>query len=285
MTKQEAWRLGTELLQQSGVDDSRWQAELLLRSALREDRARFFASLAEEVCEQAEQIYLLWLADRQRGMPLQYLTGRQEFMGLEVTVTPDVLIPRPDTEILVEETVQVLGGLPAVRVAELATGSGAIALALAAQLPEAMVVATDISPGALQVASANAVSLGLAERIDWRLGSWAEPLANQGTWHAIVSNPPYIPSGKIQGLSREVQHEPRLALDGGPDGLDCYRQLIPQAAPLLRPGGHLLLEVGAGQDAAVAELMRAAGLGDVYTVPDLAGIQRVVVGSRGDVPR
>lgn len=278
MTKQEAWRLGTELLQQSGVTDARWQAELLLRSALRDSRARFFASLTEETGEEAFRLYCQWIAKRQGGVPVQYLIGRQEFMGLSIAVTSAVLIPRPDTEALVEEAVRLLADYPSARVVDLATGSGAIALALAKQLPSAQLVATDISPAALQVAADNAVRLGLAERIDWRQGSWAEPLIEKGAWQAIVSNPPYIPSAEIAGLSPEVQQEPRLALDGGPDGLDCYRLLIPQAATLLAPGGYLLLEVGAGQAAAVSELMRLAGLSDVYTVHDLSGIERVVIG-------
>lgn len=283
MTKREAWRRGTAALLAAGVADAHWQAELLLRGALRESRARFLASLSEDIAQAELCCYFSWVARRRQGEPVQYLVGTQEFMGLPIGVTPAVLIPRPDTEILVEEAVRLLREHRAPWVADLATGSGAIALALASRLPEAQVFATDISPAALQVAMDNAARLCLADRIGWRLGSWTLPLAGAvkpgAGWQAIVANPPYIPSAEIASLSREVQQEPHLALDGGSDGLDCYRELIPQAAALLAPGGYLLLEVGAGQAGTVRELMQSAGLAQVYAVCDLAGIERVVVGT------
>lgn len=278
MTRQEAWRRGTELLLAAQVADARWQAELLLRSALRENRARFLASLAEPADEEGLGQFWEWIRQRQQGVPLQYLVGKQEFMGLELAVTPAVLIPRPDTEVLVEEALRRLQGQSAPHVLDLATGSGAIALALAKHLPAATVWATDISLPALQVAQANAEQLGLTDRVKFLHGSWALPLDKQLRFHVITSNPPYIPSQEILSLSQEVQREPRLALDGGVDGLDCYRSLIPQAAPLLVQGGALLLEVGQGQAEQVADLMIAAGLQALATLKDLAGIQRVVVG-------
>ena len=279
MIKLEAWRLGTEQLSLADVRDARWQAELLLRSALRESRARFLASLGESADVAGLRQYLDWLAERRLGVPLQYLLGRQEFMGLEIEVTPAVLIPRPDTEVLVEEAIRLLKDLTKPLVSDLATGSGAIALALASQLPRVTVLATDISSFALQVARGNAERLGLADKVTFRQGSWTEPLRGQ-RFQAIVSNPPYIPSAEIATLSQEVQQEPRLALDGGLDGLDCYRALIPEAACLLAPGGHLLLEVGQGQAKQVLGLMQAAGLQELYTARDLAGIERVVVGEK-----
>ncbi len=279
MNRQCAWQWGTEELHQARVTDARWQAELLLRSALRESRARFFANLTREIDDQAGQLFADWIAARCQGTPLQYLVGSQEFMGLEIAVTPAVLIPRPDTEVLVEQTIALLRPHPVPRVADLATGSGAIALALADRLPRAQVVATDISPEALQVAQANAARLGLGGRIEWHLGSWAEPLAGGPPFQAIVSNPPYIPSAAIVTLGDEVRREPRLALDGGLDGLDCYRMLIPQAKAHLAPDGYLVLEVGAGQAPDVCSLLRLAGFRRPRVVPDLAGIQRVVISS------
>jgi release factor glutamine methyltransferase len=279
MNRQRAWQWGTAELQQAQVADARWQAELLLRSALRETRARFLAALSQEIDDKSWQHFVRWIDARSQGSPLQYLIGSQEFMGLEIAVTPAVLIPRPDTEVLVEQAIRLLECHPAPRVADLATGSGAIALALAHHLPRAQVIATDISQEALQVAQANAARLGLTERIQWHLGSWAEPLIGGPPLQAIVSNPPYIPSAAIATLSADVRREPRLALDGGSDGLDCYRALIPQAKTLLDPDGHLLLEVGAGQASDVCQLLRRAGFRRLHTVPDLAGIQRVVISS------
>lgn len=280
MTKLEAWQLGTERLLVANVADARWQAELLLRSALRESRARFLADLAGQAGDAGLAQFWDWVSQLAQGVPLQYLVGRQEFMGLQLVVTPAVLIPRPDTEVLAEEAIRLLQDLATPLVADLATGSGAIALALASHLPQATLQATDISPLALEVARGNAERLGLADQVTFLQGSWAKPLIGGRLFQAIVSNPPYIPSAAIASLGQAVQHEPRLALDGGPDGLDCYRALIPEAACLLAPGGYLLLEVGQGQANAVLDLLQAGGLQSTYIVRDLSGIERVVAGQK-----
>lgn len=280
LSKQQAWRDATACLLQASVADARWQAELLLRGALDEPRANFLASLQDPVPAAVLERFRQWVEQRCHGTPVQYLLGRQEFMGLPLEVTPAVLIPRPDTEILAEAALRLAAACPAPLILDLATGSGAIALALAAGLPTAQIWATDISPDALKVAAANAERLSLGARISWRLGDWTAPLPADLLFDLIVSNPPYIPSDVIAQLSPDVQREPRLALDGGPDGLDCYRRLIPLAVERLRHGGCLLLEVGQGQAAAVARLLEQAGLRDGRTVKDLAGIERVVIATR-----
>jgi release factor glutamine methyltransferase len=282
MIKQLVWRQAAERLNQAGKADARFEAELLLRSALGEDRARFFATLDEEVAPAALTRFRQWLDLRASGVPLQHIVGHQEFMGLDFKVTPAVLIPRPDTEIAVEVALEIIGQLEEPLVADIATGSGAIGVALAHHQPRARVWATDISHAALQVAEENACRNGVSQRITFLPGSWGAPLRAQGlTFDCIVSNPPYIASDEIEQLAIEVQKEPRLALDGGPDGLDCYRALVPEAHALLRPGGSLVLEVGQGQAPDVSALLESHGFTHITTRPDLAGIERVVYGIRG----
>lgn len=283
MTKQEAWRQATERLRTAGVLAARWQAELLLRGALGETRARFLASLDESADPPRLERFWDYVSRREQGTPVQYLLGSQEFMGLQLQVNPAVLIPRPDTEILVEQALRCLQGKAHPLVLDLATGSGAVALALAHHAPKARVLATDISEAALQVARANAARLGLLSRVTFRQGSWLEPLPPGQHFDVIASNPPYIPSADIAELSPEVQQEPHLALDGGADGLNCYRSLIPSAVRVLKPGGSLLLEIGQGQADAVLDLLRGAGLLQLQTIPDLAGIDRVVRGQTAEL--
>lgn len=281
MTKKDLWREATEYLQVAGLADARFESELLLRSALGETRAHFFATLDDALSTADLEQFEAWLKARAEGEPLQYLVGKQEFMGLSFAVTPAVLIPRPDTEILAEAALELLRPLPAPLLADIGTGSGALAVSLAYHLPEARVWATDISPAALEVAEKNASAHGVAERTEFLLSRWGDELKRRGLrFHAIISNPPYVERAAIPLLAREVQREPALALDGGPDGLDCYRELVPELWPLLLPGGYLLFEVGEGQASAVAELLAKEGYVGISTRPDLAGIVRVVWGRR-----
>lgn len=281
MRKREVWQLAAQNLSQAGKADARFEAELLLRSALGEDRARFFATLDDEVGEAVLVKFWHWLEERVSGVPLQHLVGRQEFMGLDFMVSPAVLIPRPDTEIAVEVALELMRGLEQSLVADIATGSGAIAVSLAYHHQGARVWATDISANALAVAKQNAAQNGVSDRISFVETSWGEQLLAQGLeFDCIVSNPPYIASEEIARLAIEVQKEPHLALDGGPDGLDCYRALVPEAKALLRPGGYLVLEVGQGQAGAVSTLLWRHGFSGIAIRPDLAGIDRVVYGRR-----
>jgi release factor glutamine methyltransferase len=254
--------------------DARAEAQILLAHGLGWERAMLWAR-PEAVVPSAVVAGCRELVRRRAaGEPVAYLTDRRGFWTLELEVSPGVLIPRPETELLVE---QVLATFPAdapVRVADLGTGSGAIALALAAERPGWTVVATDSSPAALDVARRNAARLGLTG-VSFRLGDWANALRPGEQFGVVVSNPPYVADGDPHLAAGDLPWEPRLALVGGPDGLDGIRRLVPAAVPHLAPGGWLLLEHGADQGGAVRNILARADLGGVYTVRDLAGLERV----------
>ena len=220
-------------------------------------------------------------ARRLSGEPLSRILGRREFWGLAFALSPETLDPRPDTETIVEAALAAFAARrgEALRIVDFGVGSGALLAALLSEFPAAVGVGVDLSPGAAAQARANLESLGLGARAQIRIGDWAEGI--EGAFDLIVANPPYIPSGDIAGLAREVrEHDPRLALDGGVDGLDAYRALAPEIARLLAPAGRFYLEVGAGQADAVKTLATAAGLVDLATHRDLAGFERVVSGGR-----
>lgn len=219
------------------------------------------------------------LADRRRaGEPLSRLTGRREFWSLDFTLAPDTLVPRPETETLVDAA---LAAFPerdaALRVLDLGIGSGAILVAILSERPNAFGVGVDLSEGAARQARANLGRLGVGERASLLVGRWAEAL--EGRFDLVVSNPPYITSEDIEGLETGVrEHDPRLALDGGTDGLDAYRAIAGALPRLLAPGGIAILELGAGQEADVAALLRANGVpADGPARADLAGIARAIV--------
>ncbi|QDL99367.1 peptide chain release factor N(5)-glutamine methyltransferase [Rhodopseudomonas palustris] len=219
-------------------------------------------------------------ARRLAGEPVARILGVREFWGLPFELSADTLVPRPDTETVVDAALAVLGerDAPAPRILDIGTGSGAILLALLSELPGAGGVATDISLGALRTARRNAERLGLAGRARFVACDYASAL--RGPFDLIVSNPPYIPVTEIAELDREVrEHDPRRALDGGADGLDAYRKIIPESAGLLQPDGALVVEIGQGQETDVSALMQAAGLtvSDPFRA-DLSGIFRAVTG-------
>jgi release factor glutamine methyltransferase len=221
---------------------------------------------------------------RLSGEPVARVAGEREFWGLPLKLSAATLVPRPDTETVVERALQILRTEGAkeriLRIADLGTGSGAILLALLSELPNARGIGTDISADALDTAEANAAQLGLSMRASFIRCDYATGLS--GSFDLIVSNPPYIRSADIAGLALEVRdHDPHLALDGGPDGLSAYRALIPQSAPLLAPGGALVVEAGQGQSGAIETLMRGSGLTvDSQPKTDLSGIFRAVTGRK-----
>lgn len=279
MTVRECLLWATRSLEARGVRGAATDASILLARVLGTDRAGVYAR-GERVLTRAELESFRDLVERRgRREPLSYITGEREFMSLPFRVDPRVLIPRPETEILVEEALGRLrrrGGAPGrgVRVADVGTGSGAIAVAVAYHLPGCQVVASDVSAGALQVARENACRHGVAPRIAFVAGDGPEPLRPWAPYAAILCNPPYVAEG--EEVDPEVLHEPREAWYAGPDPLGPYRRLL-GAADLLEPGGFLAVEVGAGRAEAVAELF-AVHLADVTVRADLAGIPRVVVG-------
>ena len=272
-------RWTTDYLKEKGVDSPRLDAELLIGEALDKDRVGLYLCYDQPL--QPEELALIrqLVARRAKREPLQYIVGHTEFWSLPFKVAPGVLIPRGDTEVLVEEALRLLEEQPCIgqTVLDVGTGSGAIAVALAHSCPELQVDAVDVQPEALTQAQANAELNGVAERVVFRLQDMAELSGER--YRLVVSNPPYIREDEMAGLMPEVRdHEPAIALQAGVDGLDCYRLLCQQAVSLLLPGGWLLVEVGAGQADEVAQLMTCHGLGAIFKREDYNGIARVVGG-------
>lgn len=293
-----SWAVG--VLTAAGVEDAEREANWLLAERLGCSVGTLRAR-RESALEPADwAAFEGWVERRANREPIQYILGTQEFLGLELRVTPDVLIPRLDTEVLVEVAAAHLRGMTAgamppakavlatglpqpadslLRIADIGTGSGAVAIGVAHLVPGARVVAVDLSPGALSVARENAERLGVIDRVAFRQGDLLAPLAEE-RFAAILSNPPYIPAVEMPGLDPEVrEYEPHLALTPGGDGLEFYRRLAAGAPALLQPGGLLAVEVGIGQAEAVAALFAKAGLA-VSAHLDTGGIQRVVAGVR-----
>jgi release factor glutamine methyltransferase len=282
MTQQETWTTlkvlnwTKEHLAAKGVENARLEAEWMLCAATGLDRMGLYLNFEKPLNEAELGAFRAMVARRAKREPLQYILGSQEFHGLEFEVTPDVLIPRHDTETLVAEALRLMPG--ARSVLDIGTGSGCIAVALAKELPAAAVTATDLSEAALAVARRNAARNGVT--IEFLAGSLLEPVVGR-RFDMIVSNPPYIPAADIEALEPEVRdYEPRGALDGGADGLDAYRELIPAALTCLNPGGWILVEIGIGQSEAVRELFVANGLTELITAGDPGGIERVAGGRR-----
>ncbi|GIO42080.1 release factor glutamine methyltransferase [Paenibacillus apis] len=290
MTIIEARKEASSFLASHGVAEPESNAELLLRHVLElNNGAAYLLALRDPFPADRKEAWEEAIRRKAAGEPAQYIIGEQEFYGLTFRVTPDVLIPRPETELLVEAVVREAdrlwpagGNLPAGSgplVADIGTGSGAIAAALASLRPSWRITASDISPGALAVAGANVQRLGLA--VEFKQGNLLEPFADMPL-DIVVSNPPYIPAETIPHLQPEVRdYEPRGALDGGPDGLAPYRIMLAQLPLLPAPPRLIGFELGLGQAGEVAELLRRAGHWDrILTIPDLAGIERHVLGVR-----
>lgn len=278
----EVVRLSTGYLDSRGSSSPRLDAELLAAQALNVRRLDVFLQFDRPLEE--EQLAAIRELVRRRGdgEPVAHITGEREFHGRGFRVSPDVLIPRPDTETLVglaiAEAQRRAPGGEGVRIADLGTGSGCIAVTLAAELPGAQVTATDVSEAALAIARLNTARHDVGDRVDLVLGSWCAPLAGR-TFDIVVANPPYIPTHELAALARDVRdHEPALALDGGADGLDPYRELLPSIASVLATGGWSALEIDTRAAAPVAALaLEAFGQQAVtQTHPDLTDRPRVV---------
>jgi release factor glutamine methyltransferase len=269
----------TARLTEAGIADAAWDAERLLRHVTGWDRAAVLLGGSQTLALEAQTAFFELVAERARRRPLQHLTGTQAFWRHEFLVTPDVLIPRPETELLVEASLQALAGTARPVIVDVGTGSGCVALSLAAERPDSIVHAIDISPAALAVARENARRLGLDDRVAFHQGDFLTPApVAPGTAHLIVSNPPYVGLSEIPGLAPEVRdHEPRQALVPPDDRYGAYRRIAPQALPLLAPGGALVLEVGRGMAEAVVALCQAAGFRVRSVLDDLQGIPRTVV--------
>ena len=273
----EVLRWTSDHFEKKGIEAPRRDAELLIGAALSLDRVGVYVNFDRPLIpEELEGIRGL-VARRAAREPLQYLLGETEFWSLPFRVTPAVLIPRPETEILVEEALK--RSIPEAQILDLGTGSGILAVTLARELPAARLTAFDLSAEALAVAADNARRHGVAQRIEFVQRSFKEPFS--GSFDLIVSNPPYVAVGELEQLMPEVRdHEPRLALAGGEDGLDAFRAILDTAPPALDKAGWLLLEVGMGQAQQVGAMLEAQGFEELFQRPDYAGIPRVVGGRK-----
>lgn len=282
-----ARRILAARLRDSGIETPELDARLLIGAALGLDHTGLATQALRLVSLDDADIIEGFALRRIAHEPVARIVGRKEFWGLDLGVSAATLVPRPDTETVIEAALAVLReSAPSdrdLRIADIGTGSGAILLALLSEFTDAHGIGTDISDAALAVAQENARRLGLDERASFVRGDYAAGL--RGPFNLIVSNPPYIPSAEIAALDPDVRdYDPRLALDGGSDGLAAYRALAPQAAALLHPGGALVLEIGAEQGGAVSAILRNAGLA-VSNPPrrDLAGRDRVVIGRKAAI--
>lgn len=274
----------TDFFREHGIENPRLDAEVLLGAVLGKDRMYLYVHFDEPLEPVELARFRSYVKERAAHVPLAYVLGRREFMGLDFRVTRDTLIPRPDTEVLVQCAVDFLRARAAegrddLALADIGTGTGAIALSVLHYTEGARADAVDISPAAAEVARENAERLNLTERIEIHEGDLTAPLAGR-SYDVILSNPPYIPSADIAGLMPEVcRYEPHLALDGGHDGLDIYRRLAADAPALLREGGMIAVEVGIGEACDVSCLLeRHPRIVRTEIHRDLGGIERVVVG-------
>ncbi len=272
MTVKQALNRAREILAASDVEEASLESELLLRHALKISRVQLYQDLAHELNAEQEKAFRELVERRLTGEPNAYITGHREFYGLDFYVDPDVLIPRPESELLVEKALALARNRPISAIAEIGTGSGAVAISLALNLPQTKIYATDISAPALKIARFNCQKHGVQNGIHFLQGDMLDPLPEPVD--IIIANLPYV---KEQELPPLTSFEPRLALNGGADGLERIHQLCRQATGKLRPDGGLLIEIGQGQGKAVTAFLRGLfPTAEIEVSPDLSGIERVV---------
>jgi len=274
MTLKQALNRAQETLAANNIADARLESELLLRHTLNISQTQLYLDINRELSPEQEKAFWHLIKRRLGGEPTAYITGRREFYGLDFYVDADVLIPRPESELLVEKALQLAQHHPRVTIAEIGTGCGAIAVSLALNLPQAKIYATDISAPAIKVARSNCQKHGVINRVRLLLGDMLDPLPKPVD--LIVANLPYVKESELPQIST-LEFEPPLALNGGPDGLERIRQLSHQLNDKLRPEGYLLLEIGQGQGKAVTTLLSSLfPQAKIEVTPDLSGIDRVV---------
>jgi release factor glutamine methyltransferase len=281
-----ALKWGTRILTEGGIETPRVDAGLLLRKALEIDHVQVFLNPDRPLTQPEVAIYEALVNKRAKGEPIQYVLGSWEFWSLDLKMGSEVLIPRPETELLVEETLGIFGNEKdrPLRFMEVGTGSGAIAIALAKELENCWILAEDISWRAILVAKENARIQGVSDNIRFLVGNLFPPLREgESRFDLIISNPPYIPRSRIGTLPREIaEFEPRVALDGGSDGLRLFRKIVTGSGSFLKDGGWLMLELGEGQGGAVAEMIRRTGF---FASPrirkDHSGMERVIRARKG----
>jgi release factor glutamine methyltransferase len=284
----EPWNIGrlltwtTDFLRDKGADSPRLDAEVLLAHAQGCQRIELYTSFEEEPAEEVRTAFRELVRRRAEGTPVAYLVGHREFFSLSFQVTPDVLIPRPETELLVVRALDLNKSLVVTQIADIGTGSGILAICSAKHIPESRVTAIDVSPAALAVAATNAEKHDVADRIEFLQSDLLTSCPAEVRFDLIVSNPPYISTAEMAELDGDVRnHEPHLALDGGAEGTEVIERLIPQAAQRLNPGGWLLIEVSPHNATRVGQLVSAAeGMTSHEIINDLANLPRVVQARR-----
>ena len=283
MTLVRAWTTAKKRLEAAGLAGPVIDARLLVEAAADATRADIVADPQRLLTTAQEETLADYLSRREHREPVSHILGRKGFWKIMLQVTPDVLTPRPDTETVVEYVLRDFPEHAPWSILDLGIGSGAIILSILAERPAARGLGIDVSEEALAVARDNAAHLGLAGRLALLRGDWTEGLA-EASFDLVVSNPPYIATDVIETLEPEVRdHEPRIALEGGPDGLMHYRRLAPEIMRVLKPGGRFAVEIGYDQKEAVEELFREAGAAGVTTVLDLANRDRVVAGTKNSL--
>lgn len=278
MTIAEAIQAGAQVLRNAGVPEARREAGSLLSFVLGKDRTFLISHAEDEVEPDVVARFQESVERRAAGEPLQYIAGVQDFFGREFCVTPEVLIPRPETELLVEAALELVSGSDP-SICDVGTGSGCIAITLLCEIIEARAVAVDMSPAALEVAKINARNLSVSDRIVFTLSDCFDSLSpKENQFDLVVSNPPYVSDAMLSGLQREVRnHEPVMALTAGPDGLKVIRRLLLDVPQFLKSGGHLIMEIGFDQGEKVTKLVDESVWNLIDIKPDLQSIPRIVV--------
>lgn len=274
MNISEILRSAATKLEAAGIESARLDSEVLLAHILNCRRLYLYVDAGKNLSSAQVSRYENLIAQRAKKIPVAYLTGQREFMGLNFAVTSDVLIPRPDTEILAQFAIEKLSAVPNPTFVDIGTGSGAICVSVLKYVKNATAAAVDISKDAINCAAFNAEKFGVEDRLTFYVGNLFEPLRGK-KFHAVISNPPYIPTKDLSTLQDDVKREPTLALDGGVDGLNFYKRIVDDAQNFLFSGGFLAVEIGINQASAVKNLF-AKNFTNIEIIRDLAGIERVV---------
>ena len=275
MIVREALELGKKTLTHAGIQNPVLDSQVILSFALKIDKLTLLINPETTLSKEQQDQYNKLLALRCRHIPIAYITGHKEFYGLNFQVNSEVLVPRPETEFAVEEVLKHISNIKEPKVADICCGSGAIAVSIAVHHKTAVVYATDISEACGKVTIKNSKYHGVNERVIFLKGNLLEPLKDS-CLDVIVSNPPYIPRKDIESLPADVRHEPVLALDGGIDGLDMYREIIKDAPKYLKPGGSIIFEIGWNQGKDVEEYLTTSGFSKIRVIRDYAGFDRVI---------
>jgi release factor glutamine methyltransferase len=281
LTIKELIPIGERILKESGIENANHDAEALLGFEIGFDKQKIFMNWVYEVDDLRSERYFDLVNRRAGGEPLQYITGEQWFMGHRFSVDPSVLIIRPETELLAEKAIDYLQTHERAKdVLDLCTGSGALAISIAKACPRIRITASDISSQALAVAKKNARDLGVSSRLDFVTSDLFDGIKSGAfgkKFDLIVTNPPYIRTSDLENLQKEIrEHEPKIALDGGTDGLDFYRRIAKEAGPYLKPGACILTEIGYAQASDVSALFGEAGFSGIEVFPDLSGLDRII---------